>query len=83
MSKKLHAALAALFLIGVSGTAMAADKPTDPQIAHIAYTAGEIDIKAANLAVKKSKNKESWRSPRTCCATMRRSTSRRLPCSRS
>ncbi|WP_315918431.1 DUF4142 domain-containing protein [Mesorhizobium sp. SP-1A] len=58
MSKKLHAALAALFLIGVSGTAMAADKPTDPQIAHIAYTAGEIDIKAANLAVKKSKNKE-------------------------
>jgi len=33
-------------------------KPTDPQIAHIAYTAGVIDIKAAQLALKKSKNKE-------------------------
>jgi putative membrane protein len=30
---------------------------TDPQIAHIAYTAGEIDIKAAELALKMSKNK--------------------------
>ncbi|WP_414471586.1 DUF4142 domain-containing protein [Microvirga sp. M2] len=33
-------------------------RPTDPQIAHIAYTAGEIDIKAAELALKHSKNKE-------------------------
>jgi putative membrane protein len=33
-------------------------KPTDPQIAHIAYTAGEIDIKAAQLALQKSTNKE-------------------------
>ena len=33
-------------------------KPTDPQIAHIAYTAGQIDIKAAELARKQSKNKE-------------------------
>src|SRR5262245_28988066 len=32
-------------------------KPTDPQIAHIAYTAGQIDIEAARLALKKSKNK--------------------------
>ena len=29
---------------------------TDPQIAHIAYTAGNIDIKAAELALKTSKN---------------------------
>ena len=44
----------------VSGTAFAqsAGKPTDPQIAHIAYTAGEIDIKAAELAKKNSKSKE-------------------------
>jgi putative membrane protein len=28
----------------------------DPQIAHIAYTAGEIDIHAAQLALKKSNN---------------------------
>ena len=34
----------------------AADKPTDPQIAHIAYTAGVIDIEAAKLAIEKSKN---------------------------
>ena len=33
-------------------------KPTDPQIAHIAYTAGQIDIKAAELARKQSKSKE-------------------------
>ena len=33
-------------------------KLTDPQIAHIAYTAGEIDIKNAELALKKTKNAE-------------------------
>jgi putative membrane protein len=33
-------------------------KPTDPQIAHIAYTAGEIDIKAAKQALEKASNKE-------------------------
>ena len=30
--------------------------PSDPQIAHIAYTAGVIDIAAAELALKKSTN---------------------------
>ena len=34
-----------------------APKLTDPQIAHIAYTAGVIDIDAAKQAVAKSKNK--------------------------
>jgi putative membrane protein len=33
-------------------------KPNDAQIAHIAYTAGQIDIKAAELALQKSQNKE-------------------------
>lgn len=33
-------------------------KPTDPQIAHIAYTAGVIDIEAAKQALEKSKNKD-------------------------
>jgi putative membrane protein len=33
-------------------------KPTDPQIAHIAYTAGSLDIAAANQALKMSKNKD-------------------------
>jgi len=35
-----------------------ASKPTDPQIAHIAHTAGAIDIDAAKLALGKSKNKQ-------------------------
>src|ERR1041385_2583839 len=35
----------------------AADKPTDPQIAHIAYTAGDLDINAAKQALEKSKDK--------------------------
>ncbi|WP_315775645.1 MULTISPECIES: DUF4142 domain-containing protein [unclassified Bradyrhizobium] len=33
-------------------------KLNDPQIAHIAYTAGEIDIKAAKQALDKSSSKE-------------------------
>lgn len=46
-------------LIAVSGIAVAqSPAPTDPQIAHIAYTAGEIDIAAAKQALAKSKNKE-------------------------
>jgi putative membrane protein len=40
----------------VPAGAGAADKPTDPQIAHIAYTAGSIDIKAAQQALSISKN---------------------------
>ena len=49
--------LAALFVLAaLAAPASAADKPTDPQIAHIAYTAGDLDIKAAQLALEKSKN---------------------------
>src|SRR6476469_2833157 len=33
-------------------------KPTYPQSAHIAYTAGQLDIDAAKQALEKSKNKE-------------------------
>jgi putative membrane protein len=51
--------LGATFMAATLVTAaVAADKPTDPQIAHIAYTAGEIDIAAAKQALKKSKNAE-------------------------
>jgi len=50
-------AFAALLL--ASGIASAqSPKPTDPQIAHIAYTAGQLDIAAAELALQKSKNKD-------------------------
>lgn len=50
--------LAVAFVLGLSGTAAtAADaKISDPQIAHIAYTAGQIDVTAAEQALKKSKN---------------------------
>jgi putative membrane protein len=49
--------LAALCLLTAPVFAQGA-KPTDPQIAHIAYTAGQLDIDAAKQALEKSKNKE-------------------------
>jgi putative membrane protein len=57
MLTKLTAAVAALCLL--TGTALAQDgaKLTDPQIAHIAYTAGQIDIEAAKQALLKSTDK--------------------------
>ena len=48
--------IAAALAFGLGGVALAADAPTDPQIAHIAYTAGQIDIAAAEHAISKSKN---------------------------
>lgn len=46
-------------LIGIAAIAtmpaLADSGPTDPQIAHIAYTAGSIDIAAAKLALARSK----------------------------
>jgi putative membrane protein len=53
----LAAALAAAALACASAAAEGA-KPNDAQIAHIAYTAGQIDIKTAQLALQKSQNKE-------------------------
>jgi putative membrane protein len=56
-----HAAATALALAAfgtMPGSAQPAPKPTDPQIAHIAYTADDIDIKNAKLALEKSRNKE-------------------------
>ena len=55
---RLSAALAAICLLGSGVFAQGTAKLTDPQIAHIAYTAGQIDIQAAQLALRKSKNKE-------------------------
>jgi putative membrane protein len=49
--------LAAAFSIS-SASAQGAAKPTDPQIAHIAYTAGQLDIAAAKQAIGKTKNKD-------------------------
>jgi putative membrane protein len=49
--------LAAVILLAATiAPAHAADKPSDAQIAHIAYTGGSIDIENAKLALTKSKN---------------------------
>jgi len=58
MFTRLSAACAVLCLLSGAAFAQNAAKPTDPQIAHIAYTADEIDIKAAEQALSKSRNKE-------------------------
>jgi len=52
-------AVAAAFALAAPAVASAqAAKPNDAQIAHIAYTAGELDIAAANQALKKSHDKQ-------------------------
>ena len=52
------AMLAAILAFGLTGSGAAADAPTDPQIAHIAYTAGQLDIAAAEQAIRKSTNQD-------------------------
>jgi putative membrane protein len=54
---RLSAAVAAVSLISGAALAQGA-KPSDPQIAHIAYTAGVIDIEAAKQALSKTSNKD-------------------------
>ena len=54
---KLKVALLSMGAIALAAPAAAAEAPTDPQIAHIAYTAGNIDITAAQQALRKSHNK--------------------------
>lgn len=57
MQSRLTTALAIVALM--TGTSLAADnRISDPQIAHIAYTAGVLDIEAAKLALQISKDKE-------------------------
>jgi putative membrane protein len=57
MFGRLSAAIAAMSLLGGAALAQGA-KPTDPQIAHVAYTAGVIDVAAAKQALAKTSNKE-------------------------
>jgi putative membrane protein len=57
MLSRITPIVAALCLVTSAAFAQGA-KPTDPQIAHIAYTAGQLDIAAANQALKMSKNKD-------------------------
>ena len=51
-------AIAAICILSGAAFAQGAAKPTDPQIAHIAYTAGQLDIKAAKQALSKSTNRD-------------------------
>jgi putative membrane protein len=51
------ALISAAAMLVVAGPAAAADAPTDPQIAHIAYTAGNIDVAAGKQVLAKSHNK--------------------------
>jgi putative membrane protein len=57
MFVRLSAAIAAVSLLSGAAFAQGA-KPTDPQIAHIAYTAGVLDINAAKQAQSKASNKD-------------------------
>ena len=58
MHRKVMTLVAAAVLVHGVAFAQNSPKPTDPQIAHIAYTAGVIDIEAAKQALAKSKNKD-------------------------
>ncbi len=58
MFARFSTSVAALCLLSAPAFAQGAAKPTDPQIAHIAYTAGQLDIEAAKQALAKTKNKE-------------------------
>ena len=51
-------AIAAICILSGAAFAQGAAKPTDPQIAHIAYTAGQLDIEAAKQALSKSTNRD-------------------------
>ena len=57
MFVRWSAAIAAVALLSSPALAQGA-KPSDPQIAHIAYTAGNIDIAAAKQAIGKASNKD-------------------------
>jgi len=57
MQKQLTLLVMVLALLS-PGLLWAEAKPTDPQIAHIAYTAGLLDVDAGKQALEKSKNKD-------------------------
>jgi putative membrane protein len=56
MNRRIILAAASAALLALTAPAFAATPPNDAQIAHIAYTAGTIDIAAANQALSISHN---------------------------
>ena len=57
MFHKSSVLAATVCFVAAGAMAQSTGKPTDPQIADIAYTAGQIDVTAANLALEKTKTK--------------------------
>lgn len=57
MFARISTVVAAICLFSPAAYAAGA-APTDPEIAHIAYTAGQIDIAAAQQAIEISKNED-------------------------
>jgi putative membrane protein len=57
MNRLLALAGAAALMAGTSAAVYAADGPSDAQIAHIAYTAGALDVANGQQALAKSHNK--------------------------
>jgi putative membrane protein len=51
-------AIAAICMLSGGALAQSAAKLTDPQIAHITYTAGQLDVEGAKQALSKSTNKD-------------------------
>jgi len=54
MNSRLMLVIGAMAGVATAAVAATAGAPTDPQIAHIAYTAGNLDIAAAKQALAKS-----------------------------
>lgn len=57
ISKFMLSGAAAMFAISTPAIAHGGEHPSDAQIAHIAYTAGQLDVAAGKQALAKSKNK--------------------------
>jgi putative membrane protein len=70
-ARAFGAALSVLVLAAGTAAAQPA-KPDDTQIAHIAYTADDIDIKAAQQALLKSRNPKVREFARIWCGIIRR-----------
>jgi putative membrane protein len=56
MAYEFTGSIAAIALAVAGAPAVAADGPNDAQIAHIAYTAGNLDVVTAQQALAKSRN---------------------------
>lgn len=54
--KRIALSILAAFVLSGAAAAMEKQKLSDPQIAHIAYTAGQIDVDAGKQALEKSQD---------------------------